>query len=498
MLVSILVLSSISVANPSVASKAGSSCKVLGATAIESNIRYTCIKSKNKLIWDNGVKVQNNSHDIPCSEWGKRIQNNNRWLECRYSAGNLLKYFQISKSPKYSYSVASPEPFSTCQIPDASPNPNNDNFYPGYVIGRKENSNIPTSGKLKIALIAVDYSDEVAKTNPKETLQTNAVLIKRWFTNYTNGKVQAEVQYYDKWLRAPRESKFYNWGHPDASNVTPLSDEEMVQDYVNIADPYIDLKDIGAIFIIHPTSINKIQYGIMRMIRSNSSEGQIAPFVVSIGRVSIDQKAAPWAVFLHELLHPMGLLGHAPGNGWPFNIMTALFGKSLALSTWDRILLDWIDPQEVYCDKSETLKKAEITLTSMDAEISGVKAAVIKVSSHEALVIESRRKDYWSTSTDTLSGSEFEDGFYGVMVYRVDTSKRNDRSNEGHGDNGNDPKYDKFAYYLKISDKHLTKGDPNGYFKYVMYEGESVTSNGIRISLIKSGDFDTVRIEKIS
>ena len=109
----------------------------------------------------------------------------------------------------------------------------------------------------------------------------------------------------------------------------------MVQDYVNIADPYFDLKDIGAIFVIHPANIKKIQYGIMRMVRSNSNEGQISPFVVSLGAFQIEQKAAPWAVFLHELLHPMGLMGHAPGNGWPFNIMTSLSGKSLALSTWD-------------------------------------------------------------------------------------------------------------------------------------------------------------------
>ena len=485
-------------ANPSVASLAGSSCKVLGSTAIESNVRYTCIKSRNKLIWDNGVSVRNNSRDIPCSEWGKRIKNNNGWLECRYSAGNILKYFQISKSPKYSYSLVSPESFSTCQIPDASPNPNNEPGYPGYKIGRKENSNIPTSGKLKIALIAIDYSDDVANTSPKESLQLNAALIKRWFENYTNGKVQAEVQTYDSWLRAPKASNFYNWDHSGASNVTPLSDEELVQDYVNIADPYFDLKDIGAIFVIHPANIKKIQYGIMRMVRSNSNEGQISPFVVSLGAFQIEQKAAPWAVFLHELLHPMGLMGHAPGNGWPFNIMTSLSGKSLALSTWDRLLLDWINPNEVYCDKVESLKKAEITLASMDSEKSGVKAVVIKVSNHEALVIESRRKDYWSTSSKTLSGTEFENGFYGVMVYRVDTSKRNDRSNEGHGDNGNDPKYAKFAYYLKVSDTHMTKGDPNGYFKYVMYEGESIISNGIKISLITSGDFDTVRIEKVN
>jgi hypothetical protein len=31
---------------------------------------------------------------------------------------------------------------------------------------------------------------------------------------------------------------------------------------------------------------------------------------------------------------------------------------------------------------------------------------------------------------------------------------------------------------------------------FVMYEGESLTTNGVKISLVKSGDHDEVKIER--
>ena len=458
-----------------------------------------------------GTKIEVNNNQIEmdscssssllnkvCTNWGSKIPDNAGWFECRYAELNSLKYVHISNNPIYNYDVRSPEPLTTCQVPDASPNPNNEPGYPGYKIGRKENSNIPTSGKLKIALIGVDYPDLEGIGDAKTILESNAALIKKWFDNFTNGKVKVEIQVYNKWLRAPRDSSYYNWGHPGASNVTSLSDEQLVQDYVNISDQFIDYKDIGALFVDHPTRINKIQYGIMRMIRVKSSEGEISPFAVSMGSILFSQQSARWAVFVHELMHPMGVMGHAPGNGWPFYIMTAQSGQSLALSTWDRILMDWIDSTEVYCDKLDSLRKNDIPLASIDGELHGFKSVIIKLSDHEALVIESRRKDYWSTKSNTQSGMEFEDGFAGVMIYKVDTAKRNDRTNESNGDNGNDPRYDKFAYFLKISETHINAKDPLGYFKYVMYQGESITTNGVKISVINSGDFDTVRIEKVN
>jgi len=144
-----------------------------------------------------------------------------------------------------------------------------------------------------------------------------------------------------------------------------------------------------------------------------------------------------------------------------------------------------------------TLKESEVTLRSVDSNLDGVKSIMIKISSHQMIVIESRRKAFWSSAASTLSTREFIDGFYGVMVYTVDADVQNDRSQESGGDSGNDPKYPKFAYFQKISDSHISDYDRIGQWKYVMYEGENIVVNGVKISLVKSGDFDTVKIEKV-
>jgi len=46
--------------------------------------------------------------------------------------------------------------------------------------------------------------------------------------------------------------------------------------------------------------------------------------------------------------------------------------------------------------------------------------------------------------------------------------------------------------------KRAITGDADDWdLNYVMYPGESLTSNGIKVTLVKGGDNDTVRIEKV-
>lgn len=58
--VSLVVLLSISLLNPSDAFgavKSGTSCKPLNSVKISNGMKYTCVKSKGKLVWNKGVAV---------------------------------------------------------------------------------------------------------------------------------------------------------------------------------------------------------------------------------------------------------------------------------------------------------------------------------------------------------------------------------------------------------------------------------------------------------
>ena len=198
-------------------------------------------------------------------------------------------------------------------------------------------------------------------------------------------------------------------------------------------------------------------------------------------------------------LHNQGLQGHAPNQGSNFGIMTNQYGLSLVLNSWDTLIIDWQYENQFYCVQRENLKPTTLTLSPLEREEIGTKAIMIKLSNSQALVIESRRRDKWSSGYNGFPGLPV--GFYGLIVYKVDTTAKPLYGVEEP--DGPDWKDSSTAYAYLIRNLNVDHGYINGApqsgridLNFVMYEGESLTTNGIKISLIKSGDHDQVKIEK--
>ena len=117
----------------------------------------------------------------------------------------------------------------------------------------------------------------------------------------------------------------------------------------------------------------------------------------------------------------------------------------------------------------------------------------------QILVIESRRRDKWSSGYKGFPG--LPEGFYGVVTYKVDTTANplyGVMEPDGPDWKDSSPAY---AYYIRNLDVDhgSVKGAPQSGpidMNFFLYEGESLTTNGIKITLVKSGDHDEVRIEK--
>jgi hypothetical protein len=134
----------------------------------------------------------------------------------------------------------------------------------------------------------------------------------------------------------------------------------------------------------------------------------------------LDQKRLPsWKIFAHELGHLLGLIDlgatEVPDNYWkggtpgPFDLMGQSPGAANEFFGWHKWLLGWINDDQVLClDGKQDRVKFEIS--SLSRSTQGYKIAVIPVSEHEVLVIESRRQGIY----DALGVNE------GVLVYRID------------------------------------------------------------------------------
>jgi len=172
----------------------------------------------------------------------------------------------------------------------------------------------------------------------------------------------------------------------------------------------------------------------------------------------------------------------------------------------------WQKPEDYYCIDKSKVTSVDLKLVPLEREQQGNRAAMIKLNDHQALIVESHRKDKWGVWEGVGSG--------GVMVALIDTSLNTDWDQEATAANpvstgtylrveganhgvhqpiGEVLKNDGVTYYgVGLIDGVGISGDFDQWdLNHVMYVGESITHDGIKISLIKGGDNDTVRLEKL-
>ena len=165
------------------------------------------------------------------------------------------------------------------------------------------------------------------------------------------------------------------------------------------------------------------------------------------------------------------------------------YGSPAYIDMWSGFVNGWYDEKNITCLDKATLQKTTIQLESIDLNPKGQTSAMIKLSDQEILVIESRRSGPYTN---------FPSGMAGVTVTKVDTSKlyaRFDRSVDGFEWEKN-----QWAYYARVDQEKTPEWfvRPDTPSKILGYEGETFTLDGIKITVTKSGTFDTVTIEKVN
>ena len=502
-----LVASLIYPISASAAVKPGDLCKKIGITSTVKNMKYTCIKSGKKLLWDNGVLINKpTSSATPspkfkdgdsCSSVGQQIKNNEGILECRNVANKKLKFFQLSLSPAAPGFATSPEDLETCRAPDmrTTKSPGIEAIaYP--VTSAASPPNIPITGKVKVAIIPIDFSDVPGTGSPSEIIDPEIKKVNEWVKQFSNGKMTYEIQTSKKWIRASKDSSEYVWFHPGPVEKNPLpgakvgtirTPSEIAEDLMASAQESFDYTDLKVVLFVYPKNVVNIWDAVTAYGGIQTNKGYIGAQINATGAWLYRKKMPIWSWFIHENLHPHGLAGHAPSDGSPFGLMTNQAGSSLVLDAWDQLILDWQIADQFYCVSVGKLEKATIKLSPLERDEIGTKAIMVRLASHEVLVIESRRRDKWSSGQTDWAGLPV--GFYGLLVYKVDTTKDSNRVETGG-----------FADF--ISNPAVSHGTFRGSYappfdaNRIIYEGETLVTNGVSITLTKSGDHDQVTISK--
>lgn len=491
------------------ASIQGKACKKRGATRVVGTDTFRCQGKGKKLVWKRVTPATPTVKDgDPCASPGQRISNPAGYLECRYIAGNRLVFRQLSLQPRSPGITRSPEPIETCRLKDTRanrglpPGPGGTLIseaiaYP--VTSATRPMVLPAKGQARVAVLPFDFSDVPGSADPQSWLRPQMEMVSQWIEHYSAGRVQYDWVTTDRWIRASKPSSEYQYIHPGRNGVMPpdlpqgpfKTEQWIAQDLLSSAPADLDLSGVRAVFFVYPQDVYYPYDLPVREVSVNHPHFPHSILMFSSGRWLYEQKMPLWSFIVHEFGHFQGIPGHAPWDGSPIDVMTNQHGLAITLGTWSRITMDWQDTREIYCTTRDGLTNDVVTLSPIDSEEAGTKAVMVRLNQSRALIIESRRRSTWSSGAMGWPG--LPEGFYGLTVIRVDTSVDLNRVQRAGAyldfiDGGNRGHGTLFQPGMRIPPFDLNN---------VLYEGESITTDGIRISLSKSGDHDTVRLSRL-
>lgn len=485
--------------------KAGATCSKAGAKSVVSNKKFTCIKLGKKLVWDKGVLLNqtkvsskptnpapaspNTSPAIPsegdsCEKLGNEIKLIPGKLICKYVMNAELKYILEKGIYQPISNITSPNKLDTCKIKDLR----TEFITPESIAYPVRPHALINSGVLNWAVVPIDFRDAIGTVPPSELYKSDLKKIDEWLQWYSNGKLRINWILKDEWIRAPLESENYNWIHPGSPGNSVFSPEELMNELAKIGEKNFDYQNIDAVHYFYPFSVTKIYDALTTY--SSITTGKISNKGLmntanGYWLTNPANRQLIWAWMIHEIGHPMGLAGHFPINPYQYGIMQNQGGMGLGLHAWDSLILDWINENQVFCIDSINISGQQIQLVPVEREQAGVRATMIKLSENKVLVVESHKSDKWSFNMPLQNN--------GVMAFLVDTTKNTYRRDENLEF---DAYLDKTAWNIQV-DNFSNRKKRDRQLSTIMYLGDSITIEGIRVTFVASGDNDTIEITKV-
>ena len=350
----------------------------------------------------------------------------------------------------------SPDPLPACRLPDRR-DVRSVGEWQAITYPAIPGAGFTNSGTNVVAIVFVDFPDAPGSEADLRALRNEIAVAAEWYEWFSQGAVRYEMRIADRWVRAPRDSRNYYWKNPTRPGTQLLPDEEIAATYRDLASSVLDVSGAAVVWAVIPRSVTAIDEGF-------AHRGH--PSVFSTGSDTYRGGWPMWQTFVHETLHSHGILGHSPKHpGLGVLWHTGTDGPSL--NSWDAMTLGWMRPEWLYCTSVGTMAPATVALAPLEGRMPGMRAAVVRLSETEALVIESHRRSKWS--------QRWPSGAAGVSILRVDTRL----------DTVFDLGSATSRYLVPVGERSLD----------FLSAGESFVADGVRVTVVSSTPIDQVRIE---
>jgi hypothetical protein len=503
-----------------------STCSVLGAKVSNSTGAMRCswtghsnttTESNQRFKWLKHVEFKvstsqsNNYTTTPvenasCTNSGDTYDVTGGKLECRWVAGKKLQWIKINTIKKIFTNAKSPVSIDVCKLQMSASKAdrtgrNSGAGQVGFPMVNSDKNGMFINGTNEVLIVPVDFSDFPGGPELKAQLEYDKKMLVDWYDYFSGGKSKFNVTTIDQWLRLPKPRSEYPTDEKSKNALGEDSNKRQslqAQNFIDEITKFIDLRKFSTVYLFFPDGNYEQGDLIVRNQPFTIKEGQKNLNFFSWGRNLEGTESPKWAYYIHETLHDFNIIGHAPGNGWPFGNMTAQNGLSQALNPWEGFVLGWLPPEQIYCDDAATLKPVTLSLSPVEREDKQTKMAVIKLSPTKAIVVESHGIDKWSDLK--AGGREFPPGFYSVMAYIVDLDKavappvNSDGSSQLNDDWA-------WAVWQKpaggpSNEFNLQYFDWKKVADYVAVLGDSFIIEGVQIKFVGTGDYETIEISK--
>ena len=387
----------------------------------------------------------------------------------------------------------------------------------------------PPTGKLRVAALFMDFPDAQASHTTHQEAALGLPYLEEFLESSSYGLLDVEINPHHTWLRAEKPYAEYVSEVRSDNYAFTLLNQEATEHAVRLADDEFDFSTADLVLLAFPGS--HFLSGSGQLGGTVQGDGVEIPTV----RVNSEPLAAPaglaglqsWGFAgAHEIIHALGLPDLRPdfvpgayqrsrrfdnkrwinANFGPMNLLSwfpahhndsrlqydrlrsdgstqkdyAGHVHALEMLAWSRWQLGWLQGSQVRCVEDDD-SAATVTLAPIAKPGDGVAMAAIQLSSHDVIVVESRRKlgydrlgqhpihHLWRGTAQKLAAE-------GVLVYTIDTLRGSGwLPTRVAGDNGNF-EHDDFP---------------------VLQAGESVNVGGYTITVTAdNGDTHTVSITK--
>ena len=497
--------------------KVGAKCTKVGITSVASSKTYTCIKSGKKLVWNKGVSKSNNSGNLG-RDWSAIrstdagfINEYSGWMTYEKDLSGKLGGIQsayinhVGASGMFriaKYELGTSRPTATlssissdilinqCQISD----PPNASAARGFPNLRSSNfrdyiDSVKVPGPKMIVQVIPIFAPDSAKSvkSPGEDYDVYLDFIKSWAEYSSDGESNIQIKVPKNYL--PFSKNLATYGLTHMNNFDNPENIRFAIDLISEVDPAIDFSGTDAVLVVVPpgTQHRVFQQAVVKDFNTNEGKIKSGMTTTPLTLTGLDQldnankRLSNFIVpywWLHEFYHAgYGLMDHHGPEGstdkYGLGEWTLMSGNGGDLSAWEKWMLGFITDSQVHCLNTTQSQTRWIAPSSVKTKEK--KLIVIPLSQTKGIVIESIRPAGLYYKIPKLSN--------GVLVYEVNLDVR---------DPGLELK-------LVLPTNRNPDQPPTWLSQATLREGESVVSNGHKITIVESGTFgDVVKVQKVA